>query len=120
MERPRYDRSDAVELQAWVAQALAYKAAMQARLGGHEAAIKTSEEVVARFGTCKEAAVQAQVAGALLQKGASLGELRRHPEAIAAAEEVMAQYAYGADPELHEVVARAMNNVVRTSCAMLS
>ena len=93
--------------------AIFYSADKMAKLFGAldlEAAIRTSDEVAARFGASKEAAVAVQVAGALLQKGAALGRLRRHPEAIVVAEEVVAHYRDSDDPELHLLVARAMNN----------
>ena len=69
----------------------------------------TSDQVVARFGTCKEAELQLHVADAQARRGALLGGLGRHPEAIAAIEELVERYGNSDNPKLQELVAQAMN-----------
>ena len=68
------------------------------------------DELVARFGALKEAALQAPVAQAMVNKGFTFGQLGRFEDAIAVYDEVVARFGASKEAALQEPVAQAMFN----------
>ena len=80
------------------------------QLGRSEEAIAAYDDIVARYGAAREAALRERVVRALVNKGVRLGALNRIDEEIAVYDEVIAGYGAAREAALREEVARALVN----------
>ena len=93
-----------------VAWALLIKGSALTKLGRHNEATRSYDDVVRRYGNMSHAALNQPVAWALFQKGLALGRLGLRKESTEAYDEVVRRFGNVPDAQLGEQVASALLN----------
>lgn len=104
----RFEHSDDLYLQEWVAKALINKSATLGKLGRHDEGLQVIDALVSRFGASVEVSLQERVAKALLNKGVTFDVLGRHEDAINVYRDVVGRFSDSTELNLRERVARAL------------
>ena len=86
--------------------ALVNKAARLGKLGRHQEAVATYNEVVTRFGESTDPGLLERVARAMVNKASNLATLNRTAQALEALDAVEQRFGKSLDPQIQQEVAR--------------